>query len=271
MTGLNQLLACDCEYPKPIMEFYSAEHVFEGKVISKTYTKDSLHFTVRLEALKHYKVGNNPKYMDFTFSSEGRFTGVITSCDWFVEKNENWLVFTEIRNSRLTFNPMCSNSQLIKDGISKQMRDLLVKANSFNIHDYIFNPTEIQFNSISNVKLDSLVGKIRKKLMGEPESLQLVMIIDEQGELEKVNAYFRPPYNIYKDMKFDSIYGLIRDYSPKKRDSLKEIELNLIESISLLKTWNILSHKKTNVPVKYYLSPVLIYNEDISEWKILGN
>lgn len=47
--------ACDCETPKPIVEFISSEYVFEGKVISKVYAKDSLTFTVTFDITKHYK------------------------------------------------------------------------------------------------------------------------------------------------------------------------------------------------------------------------
>jgi hypothetical protein len=253
------------------MEFYTSEHVFEGKVISKTYAQDSLQFTVRLEVVKHFKDGANPKYMDFTFRSEGKYTGITTSCDWFINKDENWLIFTHYINNKLSFNSMCSNSQFLKDGISKQMRAVLANANSFSIQDYIFNRFEGKFISDHHVKLDSLVKKLRKKLPEEPETIQLVMIINEQGRLEKVNAYFMPPYHIYKDMEYDSIYRLIKDYHPHKRDSIKEIELHLMESISLIKNWNILIYEETNEPIKYYLNPGIKYDSDINEWKYLEN
>jgi hypothetical protein len=47
--------ACSCETPKPIIEFESSEFVFEGKVISKVYAKDSLTYTVTFDIKKHYK------------------------------------------------------------------------------------------------------------------------------------------------------------------------------------------------------------------------
>ena len=85
--------ACSCDIPKPILEFESAEYVFEGKVISKIYAKDSLTYTVTFDITKHYKNSDYPKTLELKFKSEEKYTGEWTSCDWNVNKNENWLVY----------------------------------------------------------------------------------------------------------------------------------------------------------------------------------
>ena len=46
--------ACNCETPKSIIEFESSEFVFEGKVISKIYAKDSLTYSITFKVSKYY-------------------------------------------------------------------------------------------------------------------------------------------------------------------------------------------------------------------------
>ena len=85
--------ACDCIDINPILEFYSSEYVFEGKIISKVYAKDSLTYKVTFDIYKHYKNGDSPKILDFDVTTEGKYTGQWNSCEWSAEKNENWLVY----------------------------------------------------------------------------------------------------------------------------------------------------------------------------------
>ena len=47
--------ACTCDEINPIIEYYSSEYVFEGKIISKVYAKDSLTYRVSFDISKHYK------------------------------------------------------------------------------------------------------------------------------------------------------------------------------------------------------------------------
>ena len=90
--------ACTCDIPKPILEFQESEYVFEGKIISKIYSPDSLNYTVEFEILKHYKKGDNPKFLQFTFKSEGKYTGTYTSCDWNTMKNGWFMLFIGMIN-----------------------------------------------------------------------------------------------------------------------------------------------------------------------------
>ncbi|WP_407557720.1 hypothetical protein [Winogradskyella sp. 4-2091] len=146
--------ACGCGIPKPILEFESAEYVFEGKVISKIYANDSLTYTVTFKISKHYKKGDNPATIEFTFKSEGKYTGEWTSCDWSVNKEEFWLVYADLWKEKLTFGYFCSNSKpLDRKTISEKEQNVLNNGNSFKLENYIYqSETEFNFTKpISNI------------------------------------------------------------------------------------------------------------------------
>lgn len=71
--------ACSCDEMNPIIEYYSQEYVFAGKIISKFYAKDSLTYKVTFDILKHYKNGDFPKTLEFDVTAEGEYTGEWTS------------------------------------------------------------------------------------------------------------------------------------------------------------------------------------------------
>ena len=175
MFSFFKMNACSCDIPKPILEFQSAEYVFEGKVISKTYASDSLNYTVKFEIFKHYKKSDNPKFLEFTLKSEYEYTGIWTSCDWSVDNNEKWLVYAYYWKDKLTFGYNCSNSKrLTSRSTSKNEQQVLNNANEFEIDKYIFTELDGNFtNAKPKIDLDSIlkktdtIKKIRKLIEGK--------------------------------------------------------------------------------------------------------
>jgi hypothetical protein len=151
--------ACSCDIPKPILEFESAEYVFEGKVISKIYAKDSLTYTVTFDITKHYKNSDYLKTLEFKFKSEEKYTGEWTSCNWNVNKNENWLVYAYYWKDKLTFGYYCSNSKPIGERIiSEKEQKILNNGNEFEIDKYTFTNLDGHFTDAKpKINLDSIL------------------------------------------------------------------------------------------------------------------
>jgi len=176
--------ACSCDSINPIIEFYASEYVFEGKIISKIYAKDSLTYKVTFDISKHYKKGDFPKTLEFDLTSEGEVTGLWTSCDWNAKNNQNWLVYVHKYNGNLSFSRICSNSQVIDHRpISLVEQKMLDNGNSFNIEDYIFEH-ESGFNHCKNITdIKSILekGKVKNNKI---QSTLLNVFIDFKWKLK---------------------------------------------------------------------------------------
>jgi hypothetical protein len=256
---IGKTFACSCDIPKPILEFESAEYVFEGKVISKIYANDSLTYTVTFEISKHYKNSGKPKIIEFTFKSEEKYTGEWTSCDWNVNKDENWLVYANYWNEKLTFRYYCSNSKpLDRRTISKNEQKVLDNGNTFKLENYIYQ-SEPDFNYTKPISdIDSILktGKIKDY---ERPFTWLKLFIDRNGNLNSVST------QIGYQLKMDTIYNLPTEFKIKLIKSLSEFEKDAIELVKKIQKWEIKRHNKTNVPVPYIQHLAIEF--DKKKWK----
>ena len=257
----TRTFACSCEWPKPALEFYSSEYVFEGKAVSKEYTSDSLTYTISFEILKHYKNGDYPKKMDFTLKSEGKYTGEWTSCDWNVEIGENWLVYTNYRNGKLTFGYYCSNSKPIdKRIISEKEQRVLDNGNSFAIDNYIYFG-ENNFNySKPLTNIDSILSLGKVKNYENPHAY-LKLLIDEKGYLKKVTTL-----RSY-DIKTDSIFNLPAEFNVSIKKPFTEFQKDAIDLVSQISKWEIKRYKTSNIPVTYIRGFSIAFDNETQKWK----
>lgn len=252
--------ACSCDVPKPIMEFYSAEYVFEGKVVSKVYASDSLTYTISFDISKHYKNGDNPKTLEFVLKSEAKYTGVWTSCDWNVKKDENWLVYARIRNDKLTFGFHCSNSKpLGKRIISTKEQKVLDNGNSFELENYIYR-FEHNFNFTKPISNIDSVFKLGKTKDYERTYTVLNLFIDKKGNLISVANRFGYHYEI------DPTFNLPTEFKTKFDKPIPEFEKDAIELVENIRKWEIKRHDKTNIPVHYVRSLIITYDKEKKEW-----
>ena len=208
--------SCSCDVMPPIIEFYASEYVFEGQIIDKQYAKDSLSYTITFDISKHYKNGDDPKTLAFDVIAEGEYTGEWTSCDWSAKKGQNWLVYAERYNGKLTFSGICSNSKLTGyTSIGLREQTILNHGNAFNIEDYIF-AYESGFNYCENItEIEPIFkeGKIKDYKNGKPFvrnghktlTTLLIVYIDTKGNLISVT---REKQLIRKK---DSIFDLITE------------------------------------------------------------
>lgn len=247
---------CDCYIPKPIFEFESAEYVFEGNVISKVYTKDSLTYTVTFDITKHYKESNNPKTLEFTFKSERKYIEKWSSCDWSIKKNESWLVYAKYSDRKLTYNYYCSNSKpLSKRSISTNEQKILDNGNSFKLEDYI-----LQFRTKPISAIDSIFKSGKIKNYKKPFA-SLILFIDKKGNLISVTTH-----NSYQPIT-DSIFNLPTKFKIKLREPLTEFEKDAIELLKRVSKWEIKEHKKTNISVSYIRHLRIEFDKEEKEWK----
>ena len=123
---------CSCDTPKLALEFLSSKHVFLGTVIEKTYSKDKSSFKIIFEITEHFKEGKNPKTLEFKFQNSKD----VSSCDWEINLNDRWLVFTENINGKLSFHGICSNSRrILKNGYPTTIKNISKNWKHFNIDD----------------------------------------------------------------------------------------------------------------------------------------
>lgn len=258
---MGKTFACSCKVPKPVLEFYSAEYVFEGKAVSKVYATDSLTYTITFDILKHYKNGTQPKTLDFTIKSEGEYTGEWTSCDWNVEVGEKWLVYTRFRNDKLTFGFHCSNSRPIdKRTISEKEQKVLDNGNFFKLENYIYF-LEKGFNypqPITNV--DSIIKLGKVKSYKKPHSF-LRLLIDKNGNLIYVTTY-----RGYKT-EIDSNFNLPTKFEVSNSKPLTQFQKDAIALVSKISKWKIKRHKKSNIPVTTMRGFSISFDQESQKWK----
>ncbi|WP_034058516.1 hypothetical protein [Lacinutrix jangbogonensis] len=215
--------ACSCDEINPIIEYYSSEYVFEGKIISKVYAKDSLTYKVTFDISKHYKNGDFPKKLEFDVTAESKYTGEWTSCDWNAKKNQNWLVYAYKYNGNLTFSGICSNSKVTDHRtIGLREQKILDNGNSFKLENYIYQ-FEHGFNYTKPISdIDSILktGKIKDY---ERPFTWLKLFIDENGNLNSVTTH------IGYQLKTDTIFNLPTEFKIKLRKPLTEFEEDAIE------------------------------------------
>jgi len=253
------VLACSCDIPKPAIEFYTSDYVFEGEVISKIYAKDSLTYTVKFKVSKHYKFGDEPEFISYTFPAEGEFTGHFTSCDWSVDFGERWLVYSDLYNGKQSFSFYCSNSKPINEhyGIRKSEQIVLDNGNKLELENYRF----INHEAKPVTDVDSILSVYNSKDLNlESKTFAPFWIdVDKEGNLTSVNL--SPREN--REMEVvDSIYGLnIRknQYS-KPRNEFESVALEIAKKV---KKWDTYVFHGKQVRYRTFLTFILDENSKI--------
>ena len=254
-------LACDCPDINPAIEFYESDYVFEGKIISKTYAKDSLTYNITFEIYKHYKNGNSPKRLEFNLNSESEYTGLWTSCDWTTNEGENWLVYASKYKGKLTFSGICSNSkQIDSQSISNYEKRILENGNSFDFQEYIYEGNDCFFWDKTSSNIDSIFkfGKI-KNYTNSYTILRL--FIDKNGKL--ISATSGRNFSI----RNDSIFGFPINFKIVNRKPLTEFEKDAVELIEQVDNWEIIRFRNTQIPVKQLKYLTVEFDKATKSWK----
>lgn len=244
LTTSLKIKACDCSPPKEILEFYGAKYVFEGEIISKDYAKDSLTYTLTFRVDKHHKNGEQPKFMKFTKQSEGRYIGVVTSCDEDFNVGERWLVFAKTYQNRLVFGSNCSNSRI---GLTKETIDLLKRANEFKLgsHFYNYHITDLFSYEMPSYNLDSALKKVNAKKFKPGQGVVIMLDIDTNSTILTRNIYDNSLVRRDKSTK----WGLYQVINEKPDRPLNDFEKRMLKFSKKIKSWPVTYFKPTNEKV----------------------
>lgn len=244
LTTSLKIRACDCNPPKQILEFYGAKYVFEGEIISKDYAKDSLTYTLTFKVDKHYKNGEQPNLVKFTKQSEGRYIGVITSCDEDFDVGERWLVFAKTYQNRLVFGSMCSNSRRY---VTKETIDLLKTANEFKLgsHFYNYDFSNLFSYEKPSYNLDSALKKVNTKKFKPNQEVIIMLDIDTNSNILKRNIYDNSFIRQDKSTK----WGLFQFLNEKPNRPTNDFEKRMLKFSKKIKNWPITYFKPTNEKV----------------------
>lgn len=241
---VSKSFACSCDISKPAIEFYQSEYVFEGQVVEKIYSTDSLTYTVTFEISKHYKKSDNPKTLKFQLNSEGEITGKFTSCDWNVEKGEDWLVYAHKINEELHFYYYCSNSTpLGRLKIYPFEQKVLDNGESLDLSKYRYN----FYGAKSITSTDSILKEYQKIKFDPAEFAFIWLDIDKKGNLEKANLAPRGQrtYEV-----IDTIFGL-NNFENKHEVPRTNFEKTAIEIARKIQRWEQYYYLDLKDPVKY--------------------
>lgn len=255
-------MACDCETPRVAIEFYEAEFVFTGKIISKKYNKNNLTYTITFQINKHYKSNtSNPKLLNFTLKSDNNPNLEITSCDWNVNKGEVWLVYARRYENELLFDKYCSNSMRLRNGtIPKGYQKILNNGNSFKIDNYIYE-FENSFNFTRPLTNIDSIFKLEKGKNYDKAYAGLDLLIDKKGDLISIS----PSNQVYRVI--DPVFGLVKDFEIEKNIILTEFQKDAINLMLKIKKWEIKRHEKTKIPVSYFKHLNVEYDKSEMLWK----
>lgn len=254
--------SCICDDVNPIIEFKLSEYVFEGVIVSKIYTEDKQTYKVIFEVIKHYKHNDFTKQMEFLVPSEGKYTGIFSSCDWSADLGQKWLVYVKKENGVLKFDAECSNTKMTSNrGIQASEMQNLIFGNSFRFDDFIIDDYEHFFNRCKNVSdILPILKKAKKKDYVNTYTI-LIVSINKKGKLKKV--FFSK--NLWK--KKDSIFDVITDLIDTKKYNMSDFDKDAIKLLKKVKKWEIKKFIKTNEPVSYVRHVRVEYDKENNEWK----
>lgn len=255
-------IACDCSTPSAAIEFYEAEFVFTGKIISKKYSKNNLTYTITFQIDRHYKKNSsNPKLLKFTLKSDKNPNLTVTSCDWKVNKGEVWLVYARRYGKELLFDYYCTNSMRLTNGkIPQGYQKLLENGNLFKIDDYIYQ-FEDCFNDTRPLSNIDSIFKQEKGKEYDKAFTGLELLIDKKGDLMSI-----VPSNQLIMMN-DSVFYLVKNFIIEKDAKLTEFQKDAINVAFKVKKWEIKKHRKTRVPVSYFKHLNIEYDKKEMLWK----
>lgn len=248
--------ACSCETPKPAVEFYQSDYVFEGKVIEKEYASDSLTNTITFEISKHYKKGDNPKFLKFQLNSEAEVTGLYSSCYWSADKGEKWLVYAKTINGKLDFQFFCSNSKTLNESkIYSSEQKVLNSGNQLDMTQYRYKSYDAK--PITN--LDSILKIYQKKKLKPLKGFAGIWLdIDAQGNLTKANLQ---PNRELEYEEIDTIFGM-NQFKNVYRKPISDLENIALEIARKIKHWEKYYYLDLEKPVKYRKALKIYVNKD---------
>jgi len=254
--------ACVCDVPNIFLEFYASKYVFYGEIISKTYPKDSLTYTFTFKIEKHFKDGDRPENLTFTWPSEPKYRDkVYSDCDYEVNIGDKLLVFAQNKNGKLNFGLNCSNSS---KGLSLRSPESLKNAPRFKVLNYHLNFDYYFFNQTKPItNIDSIMTPFKSnKYSNIKEGVIIMFDVDTNGLVSKSNIWVT---NGFELNKIDSLVGTFDIINKEYRLPENNLEKDALDISKKIKKWQIMRFKQGGMAVnsRQYLMFSVDKNEQI--------
>ena len=232
--------ACECINQPLILDLYSADVVFVGTAIEKTYSADSSEYSIIFKPSKFYK-NNMPEqdFLRFTRVSEGKYSNQYSSCDYHLSAGNEWLIIANYLGDEISFG-YCSESRVIDlKPLTQETVELLKNIQNFDLSEHRFSSGSSFTSTKPMMNLDSLANSVGKKVL-EKQTRLIVFDFDRQGNLTSANFYPRRERTMTKPNFGLSWFENI-EYS-KPKNEFEELALELARKIT---KWTPISHRST--------------------------
>ena len=252
---INFIHACDCTMLSPEFESLDCKYVFVGTIISKKYSPDKSTFIATFAIETHYKTGDNPHVISFSLESEPEFSTSWSSCSFYANIGEKWLVFVRDFQGTLSFSKMCSNSRTLGQmPLSKFEIQFYENLKRFNAQNYIYHFTFglTKAIDINNKILSEKLAKIESTNIKKPFIFGLH--IDSNGKLIEIGKMSN------LDIRQDSIFKLINSVKVLQNVPDTPIEKKIIKQIRKMKLWGIKYVSLKMIAVSH-VNQIIVYND----------
>jgi hypothetical protein len=236
--------ACECSERPLILDLYSADIVFIGTAIEKTYSDDSSEYTIIFKASKFYK-NNKPEQdlLRFTKISEGKYSNQYSSCDYHLNAGNEWLIIANYRGDEISFG-YCSESRVIdRKPLTQETTELLENIQNFDISEHRFSSGDGFTSTKPMMNLDSLANSVGTREF-EKQTQLIVFDFDRQGNLTTANFYPRRERTMTEPNFGLSWFENIEYAKPK--NEFEELAIELARKIT---KWTPIKHHSTSEPV----------------------
>lgn len=233
--------ACECSEQPLILDLYSADVVFIGTAVDKSYSSDSTEYTITFQTSKFYKnTRANQDMLKFTKVSESKYSNRWSSCDYHLNAGNEWLIIANYRGNEIWFG-YCSESKIIDSRpLTDETKELLDKLNEFDISEYRFSSGGSFSSTKPIMNLDSLANSVGTKEF--EKQIQLVVFdFDRQGNLTSANFYPRRERTM-TDPNFGLSWFENIEYAEPKNE-FEELALELARKITI---WTPIKHRSTS-------------------------
>jgi hypothetical protein len=250
LLPLNKAFSCSCNTPKQVLEYYASEYVLEAVAIEKTIAKDSASYKVKFQILKQFKGEKELEYQSFNFQYQK--SGELDSCYWEIDEGERWLIYAYNHNGALTFSYNCSNSERLKEPLSRKEQRILEASKKFDPLDYTFNSLDASFKTSRPEKnIDSLLEQLSLYNNYKTKRVDIMVDIDENGNLIAANLTPKKFSERPNKVILDSLFNLNKHPNLKTREPESRAEADILNLAKQLKNWSKVCIPKTSTPVKY--------------------
>lgn len=239
--------ACECDDRPLILELYTADIVFTGTAITKTFDSDSSSYIVTFEVREIYKniltdeilFQINKTIKKVTSIDDETVNIEYIPCQRHIKLGSEWLIIAEYSDDKISFGYCSGSRSLDSRPLTDETNEILNNLNDFDISEHRFSSGGSFLSTKPIMNLDSLVNSVGMKEF--EKQIQLVVFdFDKRGNLTSVNFYPRR-----KRTMTDPSFGLSWFENIEYAEPKNEFEELALELASKITKWTPIKHSST--------------------------